>query len=139
MKAISAADKKVILKNRSLARHLWALSPDSSLLLSLRELSQQYHFSIPEGDLKLLSQNWYVTHVGLIRLAKRKRCAGIDVRPVPRFCDPTASRFSFKATVYTSRECLGFTGYGDADPSNVSPLVRGAEMRVAETRAVNRA
>lgn len=30
-------------------------------------------------------------------------------------------------------------GYGDADPSNVSPLVYGAEMRVAETRAVNRA
>src|SRR5579864_6323410 len=33
----------------------------------------------------------------------------------------------------------GFTGYGDADPSNVSLQVRGAEMRVAETRAVNRA
>jgi hypothetical protein len=30
-------------------------------------------------------------------------------------------------------------GYGDADPSNVSSLVQGAEMRVAETRAVNRA
>src|SRR5436309_4447319 len=30
-------------------------------------------------------------------------------------------------------------GYGDADPSNVSALLRGAEMRVAETRAVNRA
>jgi hypothetical protein len=30
-------------------------------------------------------------------------------------------------------------GFGDANPSNVSPLVRGAEMRVAETRAVNRA
>jgi hypothetical protein len=30
-------------------------------------------------------------------------------------------------------------GFGDADPSNVSPRVRGAEMRVAETRAVNRA
>ncbi|MGD1097800.1 MAG: hypothetical protein ABSB35_38150, partial [Bryobacteraceae bacterium] len=29
--------------------------------------------------------------------------------------------------------------YGDADPSNVSSLVRGAEMQVAETRAVNRA
>jgi hypothetical protein len=36
-------------------------------------------------------------------------------------------------------KCKGFVGYGDADPSNVSPLVRGAEMRVAETRAVNRA
>jgi len=35
--------------------------------------------------------------------------------------------------------CRGFEGYGDADPSNVSPLVHGAEMRVAETRAVNRA
>jgi hypothetical protein len=31
------------------------------------------------------------------------------------------------------------TRYGDADPSNVSSSVRGAEMRIAETRAVNRA
>jgi len=38
-----------------------------------------------------------------------------------------------------SRRSRGFVGFGDADPSNVSPLVRGAEMRVAETRAVNRA
>jgi hypothetical protein len=30
-------------------------------------------------------------------------------------------------------------GYGDASPINVSPVVHGAEMRVAETRAVNRA
>jgi hypothetical protein len=29
--------------------------------------------------------------------------------------------------------------YCDPDPSNTSPLVRGAELRVAETRAVNRA
>lgn len=43
------------------------------------------------------------------------------------------------ATVYRSRTCRGFVGYADADPSNVSPQVRGAEMRVAETRAVNRA
>ncbi len=32
----------------------------------------------------------------------------------------------------------GFVGYGDADPSDVSFLVHGAEMRVTETRAVNR-
>jgi hypothetical protein len=44
-----------------------------------------------------------------------------------------------RATVYTSVACKGFIGYRDADPSNVSPLVHGAEMRVAETRAVNRA
>ena len=33
----------------------------------------------------------------------------------------------------------GFAGYGDASPENVSTNVLGAEMRVAETRAVNRA
>jgi hypothetical protein len=45
----------------------------------------------------------------------------------------------FKAIVYKRRGGNKFVGYGDADPSNVSPVVRGAEMRVAETRAVNRA
>jgi hypothetical protein len=45
----------------------------------------------------------------------------------------------FKATLYKRAGTHGFVGFGDADPSNVSSLVRGAEMRVAETRAVNRA
>ncbi|PYX03824.1 MAG: hypothetical protein DMG85_18990, partial [Acidobacteria bacterium] len=55
------------------------------------------------------------------------------------FSDPAAKRWAFRATVFKSGDCRGFVGYGDADPSNVSPLVHGAEMRVAETRAVNRA
>jgi hypothetical protein len=53
--------------------------------------------------------------------------------------DAALGRWVFKATVYKSPRSRGFVGYGDADPSNVSALVRGAEMRVAETRAVNRA
>jgi hypothetical protein len=61
------------------------------------------------------------------------------VRPAIEFSNPAASRWAFEATVYKSRTCRGFVGYGDADPSNVSRLVQGAEMRVAETRAVNRA
>jgi hypothetical protein len=55
------------------------------------------------------------------------------------FCDPTGARWAFRATVFPSDKSSGFVGFGDADPSNVSPVVRGAEMRVAETRAVNRA
>jgi hypothetical protein len=55
------------------------------------------------------------------------------------FTDPAANRWIFKATVYKTAGSKGFVGYGDADPLNTSPLVRGAEMRVAETRAVNRA
>ena len=106
---------------------------------SLKTLSQDFDFSLPRGELQLLNNSWYVTHTGLIRLARRKRCRGIHVEAVDSLCDSAASRYVLKATVYPSKESAGFVGYGDADPSNVSPLVRGAEMRMAETRAVNRA
>jgi len=80
-----------------------------------------------------------VTHSGLLRLSERRRCVGIGAQQVREFCDPVACRWVFKATVYKSPRSRGFVGYGDADPSNVSSMVHGAEMRVAETRAVNRA
>jgi|SRR5208282_281416 hypothetical protein len=105
----------------------------------LRELTRNFSLSLKCGDLLLLSGGWYVTHAGLIRLAKRCHCSGMQVQPVRQLSDQTMSRYAFRAIVYKSRTCRGFVGYGDADPSNVSALVRGAEMRVAETRAVNRA
>lgn len=105
----------------------------------LKRYSADLQFSIAAGDLLYLNRGWYVTHAGLIGLAHRNRCAGIHVRPVPEFADSSARRWVFKATVFKSPRSKGFVGYGDADPSNTSDLVRGAEMRVAETRAVNRA
>jgi hypothetical protein len=57
---------------------------------------------------------------------------------VENVSNPSEGRWVFKATVLKS-ESQAFIGYGDADPSNVSSFVHGAEMRVAETRAVNRA
>ena len=129
---------KLAKGNLRLARMKWgALTPQS--LQNLKTYSQEFGFAIISGDLLLLNGGWYVTHTGLIRLARRKHCAGIDVKPVPEFSDLSTSRWAFKATVYRSRNCRGFVGYGDADLSNVSPLVHGAAMRVAETRAVNRA
>ena len=107
--------------------------------LALSTLSLDYGFSIALGDLLLLDEKWYVTHTGLIGLANRARCSGIRVQLMREFCDASTSRWVFKATVYKSPRSRGFVGYGDADPSNVSSLVHGAEMRVAETRAVNRA
>ena len=121
------------------AKRLWGSSISGHLLGRLKELVQTSRYSVAAGDIQLLDGRWYVTHTGLIRLARRNRCAGIHVRPVPEFSDSAAQRWAFEATVYRSRTCRGFVGYGDADPSNVSPLVHGAEMRVAETRAVNRA
>jgi hypothetical protein len=117
---------------------LWGNIPPTALH-GLKELTSEYLLSIASGDLLLLDGRWYVTHNGLLGLARRNRCAGINVRPVPTFSDPSVQRWAFEATVYKSKTCKGFVGYGDADPSNVSSLVRGAEMRVAETRAVNRA
>ena len=106
---------------------------------STTPFAKRYRLSVESGDLLWLDGHWYITHSGLIRLARRNHCSGIHVEPVTQFSDPATSRWAFKATVYKSRTCRGFVGYGDADPSNVSFLVHGAEMRVAETRAVNRA
>jgi hypothetical protein len=126
-------------ENLRFARRFISQTLSSVLLEQLRELSRNSSLSLRCGDLLLLSGGWYVTHTGLLRLAARRRCKSIQVHPVPEFSDATNARYAFKATVYKSRSCQGFVGHGDADPSNVSALVHGAEMRVAETRAVNRA
>ena len=105
----------------------------------LSALVEQHQFSVAAGDLTLINRKWYVTHSGLLRLARKNRCSGIQTEMVTEFCDPAQNRWIIKAIVYKTSRSKGFVGYGDADPSNVSGLVRGAEMRVAETRAVNRA
>jgi hypothetical protein len=121
-----------------LATAKWGkLSP--AAVKGLKEMEIRYGFSLVLGDLLYLDRRWYVTHSALLRLANRARCSGIRVQPIREFCDASVSRWVFKATVYKSPHSRGFVGYGDADPSNVSSLVHGAEMRVAETRAVNRA
>ena len=135
--AVSA--DKLFRRNRRLAREKWGLAINRNVLDMLKGFSRDFGFSVSSGDLLLLDRGWYVTHAGLIRFARRNRCHGILVKPTREFCDPKESRWAFEATVYRSRACRGFVGYGDADPSNVSYLVHGAEMRVAETRAVNRA
>jgi hypothetical protein len=131
--------KTILLKNLRVARLRWGLQLGRTELEQLKSLSKDFRFSVADGDLLLLRTSWYVTNIGLLHLATRRRCRAIHVQPVPEFSDATNNRYAFKATVYKSTECQGFTGHGDADPSNISPLVHGAEMRVAETRAVNRA
>ena len=130
--------KRLARKNVKLARRLDA-GRSLNALNQLRDLTLNFGFSLATGELLHLNGGWYVTHAALLRLAARKRCAGIRVEQVDQSSDPLARRWVFKATVFKSPSSMGFVGYGDADPSNVSSLVNGAEMRVAETRAVNRA
>jgi hypothetical protein len=135
----STRASRLVRLNLRLARSKWGKHLGVSLEQALAAWSEELSISIESGDLLLIEGKWYVTHSGLLRLARRKKCCGIHVDMTSEFCDPRASRWACRATVYKSPTCKGFTGFGDADPSNVDPLVHGAELRMAETRAVNRA
>ena len=132
------ARNKIFLSNSKLARAAWGALPQGAIR-TLRALTEEYGLIVSTGDLQFLEGRWYVTHSGLLRIARSKNCCGIKSVLVSRLSNPAANRWIFRAIVYKSLQSRGFVGYGDADPSNTSPLVRGAEMRVAETRAVNRA
>jgi hypothetical protein len=131
--------QSLIRDNIRLATSLWQDEFTPRVLPELKRLSCDLGLSIGSGEVLLLDGKWYVTHTGLLRLALRRRCLGIRTALQERVSDSNACRWVIKATVYKSPRSRGFVGYGDADPSNVSSLVHGAEMRVAETRAVNRA
>lgn len=136
---ISRSRSNLIRQNLRLAKRRSVGELELTTIDRLRELTMRFGFSLALGDIQHLDGGWYVTHAGLLRLASRRRCAGIQVEQAREGSDPSRSHWVFKATAYKSANSRGFVGYGDANPSNVSALVRGSEMRVAETRAVNRA
>ena len=129
----------LLRRNLRAARQILGQPLTPRMTAALRVLTRDFAFSVQAGELLVINGHWYVTHTGLIALARRKKCSGIQVEAVDSLCDAATNRFVLKATALPSKNSSGFVGYGDADPSNVSSLVRGAEMRVAETRAVNRA
>jgi hypothetical protein len=120
------------------ARKLWGDLPRAAVD-SLMGLVKRFGISVSLGDIQYLDGRWYITHSGLLQIAQRRGCSGLRTSLLTNFCNSAAGRWVFRAIVFKSPRSKGFVGYGDADPSNTSPLVRGAEMRVAETRAVNRA
>ena len=131
--------ESLVRQNTKLAKSLWSgeLSPFN--LSALKKLTRESGLTLAAGEILWLNGGWYVTSGGLLRIAKENHCHGIHAHAMSKFSDATINRWIFKATVYKSPSSKGFIGYGDADPSNVSSLVQGAEMRIAETRAVNRA
>lgn len=112
--------KLLSVANVRSARLKWG-EMHASIVAHLKKLSIELHLSVQAGDLLLLNGQWYVTHTGLIRLANRRRCVGIEVQPIPEFSDALNRRYAFKATVYKSRQSSGFAGYGDADPPPWQP------------------
>ena len=90
--------------NKKLARSRWRNLLGEVSLQQLKALTDQYEFSIANGNLVWLERGWYVTHTRLVRLARRYRCAGIHSKPLPEFCNPQIQRWAFEATVYKSKD-----------------------------------
>jgi len=80
--------KNLIRQNKRYAKLRWGKLLGRIALIALANLTEQFHFSVADGDVLFLDSGWYVTHAGLIRLARRNRCAGINVQPVQPFHVP---------------------------------------------------
>jgi hypothetical protein len=114
------------------------------------EFSMKVNVSTPVGEAQKheyplshtssdLGERKFATHIELISLAYKRRCFGIHVEVLPDLCREVSRRWVVKATVFPTKSSSGFSAFGDAEPSNVAPEFRGCELRIAETRAVNRA
>jgi hypothetical protein len=90
------AAKDLIRQNMRYAKLRWGGLLGRIALRALRNLTEQFHFSIANGDLLLLNGGWYVTHSGLTSLARRNRCAGIQVQPVQSFCDASVTTLGIR-------------------------------------------
>src|SRR6266566_8455837 len=129
--------KDLLRPNIQFARQIYSGIPQYQLTI-LRDLTLSLGLSVTRNELLWIGGAWYVSHSGLLRIAHRRKCLRIHTCIEASVSEPSANRWLFKATVDLSAT-KSFVGHGDADPSNVSPLMHGAEMRIAETRAVNRA
>ena len=82
------------------AKSIWGpIKPTA--LDALKQITKVLLISVANGDVQLLNNVWYVTHAGLLRIAKRRRCLGIDTAIDEHLSDPNSNRWVFKATVFT--------------------------------------
>src|SRR5579872_3889248 len=84
--------EKLANKNAREARRIWGAMTVQSLQI-LRTYTKDFGLSVTTGDLLYLHRGWYVTHSGLIRLARRNRCAGIHTQPVAELSDAPSARW----------------------------------------------
>jgi hypothetical protein len=69
--------------NLRFARKNWSFS--CAQLSELKRLTEELRLSIVSGELSNIGGKLYVTHAGLLRIAKRSRCSAIRVRPLREF------------------------------------------------------
>ena len=92
MKQRNSKESDLVAENLRFAKKVLSQGLSRILLDQLREITRDFSLSLRFGDLLLLSGGWYVTNTGLMRLAKRCRCAGIQVQPVRQLSDQASNR-----------------------------------------------
>ncbi len=73
--------------NALLARKTWG-EISKTAMRGLKELTSTYSLSVAAGDLQILDGKWYVTHSGLLRIAQRGRCMGINTVLLKQLSNP---------------------------------------------------
>src|SRR5690348_2470266 len=79
-------------------------------LQALRKLTFSLFLAVQRNELLLIGNTWYVSHAGLLRIAHRRHCFGIETGPTLAASSPANGRWVFHATVFKSPKCKGFTG-----------------------------
>ena len=69
---------------RKLARATWG-ERSITALQNLKQLTAEHSLSVAAGELQFLDGKWYVTHAGLLGIARRNRCSGIKSALVERY------------------------------------------------------
>lgn len=129
-----------IAEEVSVARQQWTGQVNGATETWLRAILGRTGLRVSRRELLLIDGALYVSHAGLLAIARRNRCAGIQSEVIVELSCPEQRRWVVRASVLKSpRSAHPFVALGDADPSNVSSRVRGSELRVSETRAVDRA
>ena len=99
---------------RSLATAIRGKEMSPRQLVAIRDLEEKFGFSLVSGEIQLLNGKWYVTHAGLLRLAQRKRCKGIQTVVLRSFQTQQLGAGSLEPP---------FTRYGAAEASSVTEML----------------
>src|SRR5579863_7391085 len=92
-------NRKLLQQNYRDAKRQHESLPKQQLSL-LRDLTLTLHLSVLRGELLYFGGKWYVSHNGLLRIAHRRRCIGIDTEIEQQTTQAGLSRWVFRATVH---------------------------------------
>ena len=96
-----SSTQRLVRQNVSVARALYQGITKSQLTV-LRDLTAALKLSIRKGELLHIEGKWYVSHSGLILIAHRRRCCGIETNVEQQMTDASVGRWVFRAVVHKS-------------------------------------